>query len=166
MSESKTTFSDFVEPDNRGYELLQKFFAWLQAPEGAGLEVQEASPLAHAADRYLRDFVVDILELPPEATDEETVRRYLANWYIVNTLTPTHEEVDLIARAISLLHRFAAIQGAIPSSRADAVVRLLEEPGFFHERLESFWALTPDDVVSWREVCDYRQKNKERERLQ
>ncbi|MDF1523322.1 MAG: hypothetical protein P1P87_10945, partial [Trueperaceae bacterium] len=49
-----------------------------EEPEGAGA-------LAHAADRYLRDFVVDIRETGPADADPCLPRDYLANWYIIHT---------------------------------------------------------------------------------
>lgn len=153
-------FDAFVAFDRESHDLLREYHRWLLSADGPALEAREAGDLAHAADRYLRDFVVDILELPPLATDAEAVRSYLANWYPINTLTPTHDEIDRIARALSLLHRFLAATGRIALETDKAARDALASTAFYHQRLESFWDLTPEAIAPWRAVCDYRGASK------
>lgn len=159
MSENTTganPFDRFVALDHACQELLAIFFPWLSTPAGGGMTPEEASPLAHAADRYLRDFLVDILERPLETSDAGTVRSYLSNWYIIHTLTPTVEEVCLIARALGALHRFGAIKGVFAAPIAREVEALTADPAGFVARLEAFWAMRPEEVEDWRAVEDYR----------
>lgn len=136
-------------------DLLRDFFRWLQAPEGGDLPGDRAAPLAHAADRYLRDFAVDIAEAGPADADPSLPRRYLANWYIVHTLTPSHPEIDRIRQALVLLHRYLAETGIADTETALAAQEQLGDAGFFHERLEAFWGLTPEGISAWRSVEDY-----------
>ena len=117
-------FGKFVELDNQCRELLGNFYEWMKAPHGAGLKEQEASDLAHAADRYLRDFVVDIKELPPTKSDISTVRQYLGNWYPINTLEPSHEEVDRISKALALFHGWAKSGDILDCGVSDGVIEL------------------------------------------
>lgn len=147
---------DFVRLDGLCAELLGDFYGWLQASEGGGLGPVDASPLAHGADRYLRDFVVDVRETGPSDADPGLPRQYLANWYIVNTLEPSHAEIDLILRALQLLYRYLGSTGVLDPGDARAVVETLEDAEIFHRRLEDFWNLTPDGVPAWRAVADYR----------
>lgn len=150
-------FSGFVEKDARCVELLASFYEWLKAPEGRGLAPEKASPLANDADRYLRDFLVDILERDAGGSTPATVTGYLGNWYIVNTLIPTHEEIDRIAGALAFLHEFAALKGVVGSGAADGVTSLLADPTHFHERLEEFWDLTPEAIPTWKSLDDPHQ---------
>jgi hypothetical protein len=147
-------FSEFIAPDRNAQKMLGEFFNWLK--DDKGLTPQDASELAHAADRYLRDFVVDIMAIQPEETSAKLVRMYLGNWYIVNTLTPTLKEIELIARALELLHAHAAITGKITAECATEASATAKDPTPFKERLEQFWDLTPEGIDSWREVDDYR----------
>jgi len=112
--------------------------------------------LAYAADRYLRDFVVDIQETGPADGDPTLPRQYLGNWYIVHTLVPTHAEIDRIREALTRLYRFLEVRSLIPAETASAVATALADAAFFRDRLESFWDLEPDDILGWRSVDDYR----------
>jgi len=147
---------DFVRLDGLCAEFLGDFYGWLQSPEGGSLDPADASPLAHAADRYLRDFVVDAKETGPSDADPSLPRQYLANWYIVNTLEPSHAETDRILRALRLLYRCLGAAGLLDEVQARAVAETLEDGEFFHRRLEDFWSLTPHDVPAWRAVAEYR----------
>ena len=146
---------DFVRLDTLCAELLQGFAAWLRG-EGGGLPPEEAGALAHAADRYLRDFVVDCKETGPADEDPTLVRQYLANWYIIHTLYPTHEEIDRIIAALRRLYAYLARVGLVGEATRAAVERSLADAAFFHDRLESFWDLTPEGIDAWRSVDDYR----------
>ena len=147
---------DFVRLDGLCGEFVRAFFAWLQSPEGGSLDPAAAGPLGHDADRYLRDFVVDILETGPADPDASLPRRYLANWYIVNTLTPSHEEVGRIRFALGKLYEFLSQAGVAEPAVADEVARDLSKGEFFLGRLDDFWSLTPEAIGPWRRVDDYR----------
>jgi hypothetical protein len=149
---------DFLRLDGRCADLLRDFFAWLQREEGGSLDPETASAHAHAADRYLRDFVVDILETGPADADPTLPRRYLGNWYIIHTLAPSREEIDRIREALTLLYRFLAACGILPETAAAGAARTLADADYFHARLESFWDLTPDAIPAWRAVDDYRRR--------
>ncbi|GAB4283636.1 MAG: hypothetical protein Kow0092_38380 [Deferrisomatales bacterium] len=147
---------DFVRLDTLCAELLAAFFGWLQSPEGGELDPERASVLAHAADRYVRDFLVDIKETGPTDEDATLVSQYLANWYVIHTLTPSHEEVDLILEALDRLYDYLARRRLVSEGARAAVAVALSRGGFYHERLESFWDLTPEGIPEWRAVHDYR----------
>jgi len=145
---------DFVRLDTACAELLQEFAAWLRDEQGRA--PLEAGTLAHQADRYLRDFVVDCKETGPADEDPTLVRQYLANWYIVHTLYPTHEEIDRIREALVLLYRFLMDRGVVGEATCRAAEAALAEAAYFHDRLETFWALTPEGIDPWRAQDDYR----------
>lgn len=147
---------DFVRLDRLCAGLSTEFFHWLQGDGGGALPPERATPLAHAADRYLRDFVVDCKETGPSDADPSLVRQYLGNWYVVCTLAPSHGEIDRIAEALRRLYAFLRERGLVSERTAGAVDAILGEPGFFHERLEAFWDLTPEKIGEWRAVDDYR----------
>lgn len=149
---------DFLRLDGCCAELLRDFFTWLQGDEGGGLPLDAANAAAHAADRYLRDFVVDIQETGPTDADPTLPRRYLANWYIIHTLAPTHGEMDRIRDALTHLYRFLAVRRLVSQTAAEAAAACLAEASYFRERLESFWDLTPEAISAWRAVDDYRRR--------
>lgn len=137
-------------------ELLKAFCAWLLTPDGGSRQPEEAGSLAHAADRYLRDFAVDIAETGPADAPAALPRRYLANWYIVHTLQPTHAEIDIIREALLRLQDYLAAQGLVGAEQAAAARESLADEAYFHRRLEEFWDLSPEGVLPWRSVDDYR----------
>jgi hypothetical protein len=147
---------DFVRLDPLCAGLLQDFFGWLQTRGGGNIAAERAGALAHAADRYLRDFVVDITEAGPADAEPSLPRRYLANWYIVNTLSPTHAEVDTIREALFLLHRYREEKAIIDAASAAAAQDALADAEYFHRRLEEFWDLTPDTIAAWRGIDEVR----------
>ncbi len=148
----------FVRRDRACAELLQAFRRWLQQPEGGEREPDHAGALAHAADRYLREFVADCKELDPDHADPTLVRQYLGHWYIVHTLEPSHDEIDRAAEALAHLYRFLAGREVVDDATARAVAELLADPAYFHDRLERFWALTPDEIPGWLATDDYRSR--------
>ncbi len=150
---------DFLRLDGCCADLLRDFFSWLQREEGGSLGLERASALAHAADRYLRDFVVDILETGPADGDPALPRQYLANWYIIHTLAPTHEEMEQIREALTRVYRFLAVRSLLAQGAAAAATRSLADPVYFRARLEEFWNLTPDAIPAWRAVDDYRRRS-------
>jgi len=145
---------DFVRLDNLCLDLLRDFARWLR--EEAGESAERAGALARAADRYLRDFVVDCKETGPADEDPTLVRQYVGNWYVIHTLYPTHEEIDLILEALRRLYAYLEVRGILPCRTREAVHQMLSDGAFFHERLEAFWALTPEGIDAWRAVDDYR----------
>lgn len=149
---------DFVRLDTRCADLLTAFFRWLQGEAGGGLPPDRASALAHAADRYLRDFVVDIKQTGPTDADPTLPRQYVGNWYLIHTLEPTHAEIDRILDALTRLYAFLAAEGLATPETARAVAETLAHPPFFYQRLESFWDLEPDEIEPWRAVDDYRRR--------
>lgn len=151
---------DFVRLDRLCAELLGRFFQWLQSDETGKIPPEEAGLLAHAADRYLRDFVVDIKETGPADEDPTLGRQYVSNWYIIHTLSPSHAEIERILKALRHLYRFLARERIVSPEAARAARDNLGNEQFFHDRLEDFWELTPEAIPAWRAVDDYR-KSKE-----
>jgi hypothetical protein len=149
---------DFVRLDGLCVELLREFYGWLQAPGGEALSPAEASPLAHAADRFLRDFLVDFLERGPADADPAAARQYVGNWYVVHTLNPTHREIDVILRSLQLLSRYLAEEGIVTEEVSRSARDDLSGEAHFHKRLEDFWELTSEGIPVWRAVDDYRRK--------
>jgi hypothetical protein len=147
---------DFLRLDQECARLLEEFARWLGTPAGGSLPAGRAGVLAQAADRYLRDFVVDIKETGPDDEDPSLVRQYLGNWYVIHTLSPNHEEIDRIALALRSLYAFLEERQIAAPGTARAVARILQAPDFFHRRLEDFWELTPETIPAWRAVDEYR----------
>jgi hypothetical protein len=148
--------ADFVRLDGLCAELLLEYFRWLQTEAGRRSSAREASALAHHADRYVRDFLVDFLESGPGDEEPRRVRQYLGNWYIVQTLTPTHEEIEGIRDALERLYAFLESMELVSGAARGAFREALSDGTLYHERLEGFWALTPEQIEPWRQVDDYR----------
>ncbi|MBI5444835.1 MAG: hypothetical protein HY900_26935 [Deltaproteobacteria bacterium] len=147
---------DFVRLDGLCLELVKEFFATLQEPSHGSRLPEAASALAHAADRYVRDFLVDFMERDPGDPAERLVRQYVGNWYIVQTLEPSHEEIETILEALDLFYAFLASLGLLEAAEASSFRKALSDHAFFHRRLEEFWDLTPERISAWRDVDDYR----------
>lgn len=160
MVKSGELFAEFFEMDSAAMETLGRFFKWLQTPQGGGVEARQASVLAHDADRYAREFLIEVRETPIAGTGAEHVASYLGNWWIINTLTPTVEEQARISLALAALHRYLASEGLITSAALKEAEKNLGDAGRFKKRLGDFWELTPEGIDAWRAVDDYRRTPK------
>jgi hypothetical protein len=150
---------DFVRLDGLCAALLREFRDWLQGDEGGSSGAAAAGQLAHAADRYLRDFVVEFNETGPADHDAaRLVRQYAGNWYVIHTLTPSHGELERILDALGQLYRFLGARCVVPPAVAEAASLAASRRDYFHRRLEDFWNLTPEGIPAWRGVDDYRRK--------
>lgn len=153
-------FAEFFEMDSAAMETLGRFFKWLQTPPGGGRETKVASALSHDADRYAREFLIEVAETPLGGTGAGFVASYLGNWWIINTLTPTIEEQARITTALAAFHRFLAAEGLTTQATLREVEKTLGDSERFKKRLENFWELTPDGIDLWRGVDDYRRTAK------
>lgn len=153
-------FAEFFEMDSAAMETLGRFFKWLQTSEGGDHEAKTASALSHDADRYAREFLIEVRETPIAGTGAAHVASYLGNWWIINTLTPTEEEQARIALALTALHRYLASEGMITGAASKEAEKILADSDRFKKRLEDFWELTPEGIDAWRAVDDYRRSSK------
>jgi len=148
--------NDFMRLDAECAVLLKEFCSWLQTPEGGNSSPLEAGKLAHAADRYLRNFVVDIKETGPSDDNPALARQYLSNWLILNALAPSAEELEAAAASVKALYKYLCGKNIISESSLSGIIEEIPDAAYLSERLSQFEELRPENAVLWRSVDDYR----------
>jgi len=148
--------NDFMRLDAECAALLKEFCRWLQTPEGGNASPLEAGKLAHAADCYLRNFVVDIKETGPSDGNPALARQYLSNWLILNALTPNAEELESASASVKALYKYLCGINIISESSLTEIIEEIPDAEYLSERLSQFEELTPESAVLWRSVDDYR----------
>ncbi len=99
------TMDDELRVDGLCRDLLMAFYEELQAKGG---EPEIATELARSADYFIRDFVVGYKQWHLFDDSRSPVRPFAGNWYIVNTLEPTIEELTKHLAGIVTFYRFLA----------------------------------------------------------
>lgn len=147
------TVEDEIRADGLCQKLLKRFY--LSLLEG-GMSPREATALANGADYYVRDFVVGYKHRNLFDGRPGTVRQFAGNWYIVNTLDPTVEELAGHLRGMRAFYRFLADRGDIDGSFLAAVERECDDIGYYDVRIKSFWEIEGDGYGAWERECSLK----------
>lgn len=148
------TVDDEIRADGLCRKLLSRFyFALLEG----GMDPREATALAGGADYFVRDFVVgykhrNLLEERPGL-----VRQFAGNWYIVNTIEPTVEELSGHLAGVRAFFRFLAERGDISVPFFEAVDRECGDIAYYDARIRSFWDITGDGYGVWERECTLKE---------
>jgi len=147
------TLEDELRVDALCRELLLTFY---HDRIGAGMDEHEATLLANSADYFIRDYLIGARQLNILETAGGDVRRFAGNWYIVNTLEPDGDELDVHLRGICEFYRFLAEQQAITAAAFRAIESDCQEIAYYRQRIDSFWAIQGDGYFGWEEECSLK----------
>ncbi len=149
-----TTIEDEVRVDALCRDLLMIFYEELQADGG---DPVIATELARSADYFVRDFVVGYKQWYLFDESFSPVRPFAANWYIVNTLEPTIDELAIHLSGILSFYRFLARHDLISASGLERITVECGDHIFYEERIRSFWDITDDGYYEWVRLCPVKE---------
>ena len=147
------TIEDEIRVDGLCRDLLMTFYEELQA-EGGDPEI--ATELARSADYFIRDFVVGYKQWHLFDEVRSPVKPFAANWYIVNTLEPTIEELTRHLAGIRSFYRFLNLHELISGSLLKRIEAECDDHLFYEERISSFWAISGDGYYEWERSWSLR----------
>jgi hypothetical protein len=150
-----TTLDDELRVDSLCRDLLMAFY---HERLEAGQDEHEATQLANSADYFIRDYVIGFRQLNILEESAGLVRGFAGNWYIVNTLEPTADEIGGHLRGIREFYHFLRRGGAISDTFLAAIDRECSDLEFYKGRIESFWDIQGDGYYQWESECSIKQK--------
>jgi hypothetical protein len=148
------TVEDEIRADGLCRSLLRRFYDSLL--EG-GMAPQEATLVANGADYYVRDFLVGYKHRSLFDERPGIVRQFAGNWYIVNTIEPSMEELAGHLQGACSFYRFLHNKGLIGGDFLAAMERECCDGAFYEGRIRSFWEIEGDGYLAWERECSLKQ---------
>ena len=144
--------TDEIRVDSMCQKLLKHFHRHVLC-SGNNLSEREAGALAHGADYFVRDFVIDGLRINIFTLTAKHVRGFAGNWYIHRTLEPNTIELESILRGTAEFYRFCADCGWVSAPVSEEICAACSDLDYYRLRINSFHDLTGDDYVDWCQEC-------------
>jgi hypothetical protein len=141
---------DEIRADQLCQKLLRRFYLALQEQ---GMSPEDATVLAGSADYYVRDFVVGYKHRSLFDERPGIVRQFAGNWYIVNTIEPTIQELAGHLQGVRAFYRFLLERQLIGGSFHGAVERECADLAYYDDRIGSFWDIQGDGYGAWEREC-------------
>lgn len=148
------TVDDEIRADGLCKALLRQFYDSLLA---GGMSPQEATLLANGADYYVRDFLVGYKHRSLFDERPGIVRQFAGNWYIINTVEPSLEELAGHLRGVCSFYRFLCGRGLIGEDFLSAVEEECGDEAFYEGRIRSFWEIEGDGYLAWERECSLKE---------
>lgn len=148
-----STLDDELRVDAICKELLMDFY---RERLKSGMDEQEATLLANSADFFVRDFVIGNRQKNLLQESPGIVRSFAGNWYIVNTLEPTEEELAVHLKGIREFYHYLRRQGLIEDSFMASIDRDCMDLPYYASRIESFWNISGDGYFGWEAECSLK----------
>jgi hypothetical protein len=145
------SFDDEIRIDKTCKVLLQEFHKYLLNDKK--IAPLKAGTLAGGADYFLRDFMIDQQRTNIFDVSADLVRRFAGNWYIITTLEPNLTELKDLLDGVSEFYAFCREKKIVTADTAIAVADACQQHDFYHQRIESFHAITDDGFIAWNKIC-------------
>lgn len=149
---------DDLRVDSLCRELLLDFYSHLLA---SNLITEKATQLAHSADIFVRDFLVDRLRTNPFDVDARKTKQFAATWYIIATLEPTIAELKMHLEGIVAFSTYLKENGYLTEDTLDLILHETSHHDYFADRIESYWNMAPDGYYTWEAQCSLKQAAEE-----
>lgn len=143
--------ADEVRVDGLCRTLLQQFHDHLL--NSGEVTRHQAGSMAHGADFFLRDFVIDCLRSNIFSVTEAQVRGFAGNWYIHRTLEPNAAELTAILGGVAAFYRYCADLKWVSGCDCDGISSACSDLDYYQQRIDSFHALAGDDYLAWCQKC-------------
>ena len=108
--------------------------------------------VAYFVMNYL--FVYDDVENILEVSDE-TIRRFLGNWYIRKSMNPKLTEIKSFLKAISDFFTYLKERGFISKVHLQEIKEVCKDRAWFEMRLKTYFKAEGDDFYKWIEEYNY-----------
>lgn len=99
-------------------------------------------------------FVYDDAENMLEVSDE-TIRKFLGNWYIRKFMKPRLTEIKSFLRAISDFFIFLRKRGFISKEHLQEIKAVCKDKAWFEMRIKTYFETQEDDFYKWIEEYNY-----------
>lgn len=149
-----TTVDDEIRADGLCQSLLKRFYDSLL--EG-GMAPQDATLVANGADYYVRDFLVGYKHRSLFDERPGIVRQFAANWYIVNTIDPSADELAGHLLGVRSFYRFLHGQSLIGGDFLAAMEQECGDGAYYENRIKSFWEIEGDGYFAWERECSLKE---------
>jgi len=113
----------------------------------------EAGSLAQGADYFLRDFIISACRCSIFTPHKDCVKQFAGNWYIVNNLEPSTEELQLVLQGVAAFYAYLAQRNEVDTQLAAQIMDGCTDIQWFKHRLEAFSAIEGDGYFQWRADC-------------
>lgn len=148
-----SSLEDEIRVDGLCKGLLMEFYNALQE---SGLDPAQATALANSADYFVRDFIVGFKLINLFDETPGLVRQFGGNWYIVNTVEPSADELTGHLAGVARFFFHLSEQGLISPGHLKLVNDECADIPFYSGRIDSFWAITGDGYLEWERACPLR----------
>lgn len=144
------SLEDELRVDGLCRQLLEKFYFHLQ---NSGVSPEQASGLAYSADYFVRDYMIDFLQLNILRPLVGHVRYFAASWYITRTLEPEMAVLERHLTGIVAWYRFLREQHLISSDELADIEQEASQLDYYRDRMERFLSLAGDGYDVWEREC-------------
>ena len=152
MAPERTPLSldEELQADNECTRVLRDFHTHLIEQN---IDPVVAGSLAQGADYFLRDFIISACRCSIFTPHRDCVKQFAGNWYIVNNLEPSAEELQPVLQGVAVFYEFLAERNEVDAKLAAQIRSDCDNIDWFKQRLEAFWDIEGDGYFQWRAEC-------------
>lgn len=99
---------------------------------------------------FVYDDITNILEV-----SEETIRKFLGNWYMRKFWNPSIKGIKSYLRAISDFYTFLSEKGFISKGQLGEIKDVCKDKAWFEMRLRTYFEAQGDDFYDWIQEYNY-----------
>jgi len=86
---------------------------------------------------------------------DDTIRKFLGNWYIRKSISPQISEIKSFLRAISNFFTFLKKEDFISKEDLQEIKQVCPDTGWFEMRLKTYFETQEDDFYDWIQEYNY-----------
>ncbi len=117
-----------------------------------------AGTLARGADYFLRDFMIDAKRCNIFEISTDLVKEFAGNWYIINNIDPSINELKDILAGIYQFYSYCSTQKLIPEEQANTLLNVCNNVNFYSARIDSFFTVSGESYQSWLNECSEQKR--------
>ena len=112
-----------------------------------------AGSMARGADYFLRDFMIDRQQKNIFHISPELIKGFAGNWYIVNNIDPSINELTEILAGIHQFYEYSCEEGLISENKLTVLATACQEHDYYKTRIEDFFTIKDDGYLLWKKEC-------------
>jgi len=133
--------------------IFDHFYEYLK---NKGLKESTARKRTKMAAFFIMDYLfvyedaMSVLEV-----SEDTIRRFLGNWYIRKFMNPNMPDIKLYLKSISDFFTFLNEKGFISEGELSEIKEVCKDEAWFEMRLKTYFEAEGDDFYKWLQEYNY-----------
>ncbi|MBI4744393.1 MAG: hypothetical protein HY776_06205 [Actinobacteria bacterium] len=163
MKKIKREYFECIKEDNSEEEhekqwksskiIFDHFYEYLK---NKGLKENVAGKRTDMAAYFIMNYVfvyedlMNILEV-----SDDTIRKFLGNWYIRKIMNPNTSTIKSFLRSISEFFTFLKNEGFITNEDLSEIKDVCKDTAWFETRLKTYFEAEDDEFQEWIEEYDY-----------